>query len=1218
MHGMRRFPWIALTLSVACHHVEPPEGDGMDAGQDPSMGEDPLPVCGSNLFVGRVGPGDACADHDAWQAHPLGDIGMLAEFCEYTWSGGGAPDLSQLPGETEGVFGLVESCPRVLPQGDANAADAALRASLLDAFMSTVGKTRLAALLDEPLKQPTRLTFVDTIPATLLTAGGTPNDPHGRTLQRLTEGLLCDAPGPCPVEVHQSLGLPRITPELTDTERGGMTGSLIDLALGIDEAVRAWEQQGGQRPVLALAVGWEPLGAYGPELAGKSLDTLLAPGSAAADVQAVLAALTRAACHDAWIVAAVGNASGEPCTQTGAVGPGFLQDLAAPTVAQCDAAGFPHAPVLAGDVPFLLTAGHVDLDGGTPSNARVAAPASFNAQGTAPPPIGDDPILQGSSVAVVGLSAALTAVTAVCPELSRAEVLERLRPDDPSGINVCRAIRNVCGDHAAAAALDCPKDDDAAMAAVSTAISDKLAASTNTIQLGADYPDSKALADSACGTPTTVWPSVGELPPFEPPKPWTEPTPIEDYCKGCGVKIQANPPEINVGLTFPAVHSSQYPLLIEVKTSKGIEHYALDPAQIIAGINNIKILPKENWSDIQHIRLLVPTRDIGGRMYMRGEPLLRSYSAASADGGDEDGDPTTGDETDTGDTGWDPTGAGDSTTGEETDTDSLTISGDSTSTGSYVCEGPPPVCYDPEVSEAQKGVGVCQPGVPNCSENGWACEGGGVPSTDGCSTPEIDEDCDGEAQPADCMCVDGEAANCAFPAGVAWKAGKGICIETEQMCTEGQWEMCTLNLPDAHEDCDTPQVDENCDGVAECGTGVLKVVAGDLHTCALTDDGAVRCWGVNTQGVLGTGKGDTGEEVPPPMPIDLGPGKRVIDLEAGFRHTCALLDSGDVMCWGAGSGGRLGYGNQNNVGLNDVPAVAGTVDVGGKVKKLVTGLAHTCALRMDESVVCWGTGTMGRLGYGNLNDGNVDNDNIGDNETPASAGTLALPGGVVDLVAGSRHTCALFASGAVKCWGDASSGQLGYGKKENIGDNETLDNLLDVAVGGEVVELTANALHTCARLESGLIRCWGDNTQGKLGYEASKPLIGDDELPEVMDPIDLGELALEIAAGENFTCARLVGDAVKCWGLNDYGQLGQGDTNPRTSMLDTMEAVDLGDGVAAIDITVGWRHVCVSTQGDSGRCFGDGYSYQLGNGLSEVVGDEPGEVAEKSEVLFPW
>ena len=200
----------------------------------------------------------------------------------------------------------------------------------------------------------------------------------------------------------------------------------------------------------------------------------------------------------------------------------------------------------------------------------------------------------------------------------------------------------------------------------------------------------------------------------------------------------------------------------------------------------------------------------------------------------------------------------------------------------------------------------------------------------------------------------------------------------------------------------------------------------------------MRCWGSGGAGRLGYGNTNTiGDDETPAAAGDVELGDKAVQLVAGTLHTCALLDTGKVRCWGSGSDGALGYNNTNNIGDDETPASAGDVDVGGSVIQLAAGDAATCALLDTGAVRCWGNGVHGRLGYGNLSP-------IGDDETPASAGDVDVGGPVSRIAMGFEHTCALLKDGAVRCWGRASTGALGYGNTNDIGDNETPASAGDV------------------------------------------------------------------------------------------------------------------------------------------------------------------------------
>jgi alpha-tubulin suppressor-like RCC1 family protein len=171
------------------------------------------------------------------------------------------------------------------------------------------------------------------------------------------------------------------------------------------------------------------------------------------------------------------------------------------------------------------------------------------------------------------------------------------------------------------------------------------------------------------------------------------------------------------------------------------------------------------------------------------------------------------------------------------------------------------------------------------------------------------------------------------------------------------------------------------------------------------------------------------------------------------------------------------------------------VEVGGVVTQVVTGMLHTCALLEGGRVRCWGASSYGQLGYGTT-------ESIGDDETPASAGDVQVGGVVKQLAAGAFATCALLENGHVRCWGDGEMGELGYGNLSNIGDDELPSAAGDVDVGGLVTHLDMGFLHVCATLESGAVRCWGRGATAALGYGNLKN-IGDDEAPATAGDLSL-------------------------------------------------------------------------------------------------------------------
>ena len=275
------------------------------------------------------------------------------------------------------------------------------------------------------------------------------------------------------------------------------------------------------------------------------------------------------------------------------------------------------------------------------------------------------------------------------------------------------------------------------------------------------------------------------------------------------------------------------------------------------------------------------------------------------------------------------------------------------------------------------------------------------------------------------------------------------------------------------------------------GRTVLEVTAGSQRTCARLDDGSVKCWGDNSYGKLGLGDtqergfgpGQMGAALPA---VSLGPGRTALQLTAGSFQTCARLDDGSVKCWGGNIFGELGLGDTlpRGEGAGQMGAALPAVSLGpGRTALEVSaGASYACARLDDGSVKCWGDNNSGRLGLGDQ----VPRGN-GPGQMGAALPAVSLGPGrtALQLTAGFSHTCARLDDGSVKCWGGNTSGQLGLGdtlsRGTAPGQMGAALPAVDLGPGRSAVQVSAGDLHTCARLDDGSVKCWGDNTYGKLG-----------------------------------------------------------------------------------------------------------------------------------------
>jgi RHS repeat-associated protein len=339
---------------------------------------------------------------------------------------------------------------------------------------------------------------------------------------------------------------------------------------------------------------------------------------------------------------------------------------------------------------------------------------------------------------------------------------------------------------------------------------------------------------------------------------------------------------------------------------------------------------------------------------------------------------------------------------------------------------------------------------------------------------------------------------------------------------------------------------------------VAKVVTGGNHTCALTSVGGVKCWGYNGYGELGDNS--TTNRL---TPVDVtGLARGVIAIAAGEIHTCALTTVGGVKCWGRNTYGQLGD--------NSTTSRLTPVDVTGLasgVTAISAGHDHTCALTTAGGVKCWGRNTYGQLG-----------DNSATTRlTPVDVTGLAS--GVMTIAAGIYHTCALTTAGGVKCWGENGVGQLG--------DNSTTTRLTPVDVTGLASGVTAIAAgtgHTCALTTAGGAKCWGHNGYGELG---------DNSTTSSLTPVDVAGLASGVTAistGGYHTCALTTAGGTKCWGYNQYGQLGDNST---TTRLTPVDVTGLASGMTAI--AAGYSHTCALTTAGGVKCWGYNNNGELGD-----------------------
>ncbi|MFM8529325.1 MAG: RCC1 domain-containing protein, partial [Ilumatobacteraceae bacterium] len=248
------------------------------------------------------------------------------------------------------------------------------------------------------------------------------------------------------------------------------------------------------------------------------------------------------------------------------------------------------------------------------------------------------------------------------------------------------------------------------------------------------------------------------------------------------------------------------------------------------------------------------------------------------------------------------------------------------------------------------------------------------------------------------------------------------------------------------------------------GRTAVAITTAANHSCAILDDGTVKCWGDNEYGQLGVG--NTTDSNTPGSAVDLGAGRTAVAISAGQSHTCALLDDGNVRCWGYNWRGALGNGNTET---SLVPAVAVNLGVGLHATAISAGDNHTCAILTNRSIKCWGSNSYGELGNGTTQH----------LSTPGNSINLGTGRTAIAVSAGGFQTCAILDDGTAKCWGYALSGALGTGP--GPGAITSPGSSINLGAGRSSVFINTGFVHTCAILDDATVKCWGTNSYGALG-----------------------------------------------------------------------------------------------------------------------------------------
>lgn len=343
------------------------------------------------------------------------------------------------------------------------------------------------------------------------------------------------------------------------------------------------------------------------------------------------------------------------------------------------------------------------------------------------------------------------------------------------------------------------------------------------------------------------------------------------------------------------------------------------------------------------------------------------------------------------------------------------------------------------------------------------------------------------------------------------------------------------------------------------------VAVGPDHSCGVTE-GRVFCWGSD---LFAQASGaNVGAGGPVFAQVSL-PGAAEA-VTAGQRHTCALMTSGEVLCWGWNHLGQLGNGEL--AGVRAPQRVLGEHEF----SSIDAGWNHTCGIA-GERTLCWGAGAQGRVGDGALEDRA---------EPVEVAGDTAF----VQVTAGGQHTCGLAADGVAYCWGLGHAGQLGTGVAESS------PVPVQVAGNDRFASLAAGFHHTCGVLVGGGLKCWGSNVFGELGNGALEaPGLPGSLVP---GPVGFADGMVRVEAGAHFTCSSLSGGDTACWGRGVEGQLGAGMAYSHSwpQRIAGVAGPNRGGGFLPISrLALGVQHTCGLSTSGAIYCWGTGPHGELGS-----------------------
>lgn len=364
-------------------------------------------------------------------------------------------------------------------------------------------------------------------------------------------------------------------------------------------------------------------------------------------------------------------------------------------------------------------------------------------------------------------------------------------------------------------------------------------------------------------------------------------------------------------------------------------------------------------------------------------------------------------------------------------------------------------------------------------------------------------------------------------------------------------------------------------------SNAVSISSKSNRSCAVLSSGKIKCWGDNRHGQLGNGKLSYST-----VPVEVKNVSNAVSVAVGGEyfvgeHSCALLSTDEIYCWGSNNYGQIGNGEFGGSGWT-IPA---RTDLGfSDVESITTGAVHACALRSIGAIYCWGGNGEAQIGGTNTFD------------------SVALPtqvSGISDATsvdAGDTHTCAVHSDGTVSCWGSNYFGQLGNGAS---GVDEISYQPVKVSGLTDVTGVTAGLFHSCALHANGTVSCWGWNHTGQLGNGISdewtyNTLINweDEKSPIPVQVFGIND-AVALSAGRDSTCALHSDATVSCWGAHGGVYEEEKDWPNEIIIPNIPQKIDNLTGIVKIASQA--RNTCVQNMNSEILCWGDNSYHQLGS-----------------------